>query len=304
MERKKASLVSLVGIILLAAGWLIAQSRPVYPQGSSLYVNPQRVDISGYNGSAMEPFISLDGRFLFFNNDDDPRAPNKSIMFARRSGPLSFSYLGELPGVNLHVREKVEAAPSMDRQGRFYFTSTTSYERDRHTVMVGNFDGTRVTNVHIVEGDINRLQDGELNMDMNISPDGNTLYVSKARLGLMSLVTHAPVGVELLIARREGNRFNLDPYGAYIMKNVNAGLDYAPAITDDGLELYFNHGPGKIMVATRASTSEPFSIPQALDALGRGVVEGASISLDRRELFFHKSVDGTCCAIYRAVRSQ
>jgi len=304
MKRISASLVSRLGLGLLAACWLIAESRPVYSQGSSLYVNPQRVEIAGYNGTAMEPFISLDGRFLFFNNDDDPRSPNKSIMFAQRTGPLSFSYLGELPGVNLHVRDKVEAAPSMDRQGRFYFTSTTSYERDRHTVFAGDFDGARVTNVHVVGGDINSLADGELNMDMNISPDGEMLYVSKARLGLLSLVTHAPVGVQLLMARRAGNQFNIDPGSTQILRNVNSGLDYAPAITDDGLELYFNRGPNTIMVATRVSRNEPFGAPRSLDALSGGVVEGPSLSLDRREMFFHKSVNGACCAIYRAVRSQ
>ena len=301
--RTMSSLLSAAGAVLLAGYCLVGQSRPVYPQGTGRYVSAAPVEISGYNGSAMEPFISLDGRFLFFNNDDDPRRPNKSMLFARRTGPLSFTYLGELPGVNLHVRGKVEAAPSMDRNGRFYFTSTTYYERDRHTVFAGDFDGSGVRNARAVEGDINILRDGELNMDMAISPDGNTLYISKAQLGLLSLVTHAPIGSQLLIARRVGNRFSLDPNSAWIMRNVNAGFEYAPAISDDALELYFNRGPNTIMVATRASTSEPFGVPRTLTALSGTPAEAASLSLDRKELFFHKGVNGVCCKIYRAVRS-
>lgn len=293
----------LASAVTLAACLLMAQNRPAHAQGSNLYVDPQPVEIVGYGGSAMEPFISLDGQFLFFNNDDDPRSPNKSIYFARRTGVLTFQSLGELPGVNLHVRGKVEAAPSMDRQGRLYYTSTTYYERDRHTVFAGDFDGTRVTNAHVVEGDINKLRDGQLNMDVHISPDGNALYISKAQLGLLSLITHAPVGSELLVARRDGQRFNLDPNSAQIMSTINSGLDYAPAITDDGLELYFNRGPNTIMVATRRSINEPFGMPRTLTALTGKPVEAASPALDRRELFFHRGVNGVCCKIYRAVRS-
>jgi hypothetical protein len=34
--------------------------------------NARRVVISGYEGSAMEPYISCDGRYLFFNNRNEP----------------------------------------------------------------------------------------------------------------------------------------------------------------------------------------------------------------------------------------
>lgn len=86
---------------------------PVYAdkeEKSDLYVRPQPVSIEGYDGSAMEPFISPDGHYLFFNNENDP-AVNTNLHFAERIGKLSFRYLGELPGVNSHV---LDAAPSLD----------------------------------------------------------------------------------------------------------------------------------------------------------------------------------------------
>jgi hypothetical protein len=40
---------------------------------STLYLHPQPVAIEGYTGDAMEPFISPDGRFLFFKNSNDAK---------------------------------------------------------------------------------------------------------------------------------------------------------------------------------------------------------------------------------------
>ena len=73
---------------------------------SDLYVEPQPITIAGYSGSAMEPFISPDGRYLFFNNSNDPGV-NTNLQFAERTGKLTFRYLGELPGVNSAVLDAV-----------------------------------------------------------------------------------------------------------------------------------------------------------------------------------------------------
>lgn len=297
-------LLSVAGSMIFTGCWLGArQMRPAYAQETDLYINPLPVEISGYNGSAMEPFISLDGKFLFFNTDDDPQTGSKTLHFARRTALLSFRYLGELSGVNLHIRGNVDAAASMDGQGHFYFTSTRQYDRDFHSVFTGNFDGRAVTNVHAVEGDITPYGPrGLVNMDVSISPDGQILYISRARFGgLFTLLFAAPSESHLLVAHRDGDRFTLDPNGATIMKNVDSGFEYAAAISADGLELYFNRGP-RIMVASRDSADKPFGKPQLLRAIN-GFVEGPSISLDRKELFFHKKVDSTCCMIFRATRS-
>ncbi|MGD0302495.1 MAG: hypothetical protein ABSE86_35925 [Bryobacteraceae bacterium] len=78
------------------------------------------------------------------------------------------------------------------------------------------------------------------------------------------------------------------------MRNVNTGaLQYAPAISADGLELYFTRATPaalpRIMLATRNSVNDPFGEPRVLEAL-TGFVEAPSISLDRNEMFFHKRV--------------
>ena len=97
------------------------------------------------------------------------------------------------------------------------------------------------------------------------------------------------------------------------MKNINTGaLQYAPAISADGRELYFTRasqpiagakvrGDLRIMVASRNSVTDPFGEPRALTAL-TGFIEAPSISLDGKEMFFHKKVGGKFL-IYRAERN-
>jgi Tol biopolymer transport system component len=86
------------------------------------------------------------------------------------------------------------------------------------------------------------------------------------------------------------------------------GFDGGPSISADGLSLYFvsdrtgGSGGGDILVATRPSTSLPFTKPQNLgSAVNSAANEGApSISADGLELFFDRAPDGH---IFVATRS-
>jgi Tol biopolymer transport system component len=277
---------------------LAAEPLPVpSEQPSELYGNPAPVSIDGYKGSAMEPFLSPDGHFLFFNNENDPRV-NTNLHFAERTGKLSFHYLGELPGVNSPV---LDAVASLDTGGHFYFTSVRDFDRTRNSLFVGDFTGKAVTNVHPVPGNINPTTPATINMDAGISPDGQALYISRAVIWPGAT---APAKSELLIARLKNGMFQLDPDSDRILNKVNKnGLNYAPAISADGRELYFtraNPDRVRIMVATRASTSQPFNEPRRLTAL-TGFVEAPTVSLDEKEMFFHKK-QGEKFVIYRAER--
>jgi hypothetical protein len=148
-------------------------------------------------------------------------------------------------------------------------------------------------------------------MDVSISPDGQTLYISRAVFAPGATV---PKKSDLIVARLKDGAFSIDPDSDRIMKNVNTdALEYAPSISADGRELYFTRAsqliagstaPGarlRIMVATRTSVNEPFSEARTLTALA-GFVEAPTIPLDGKEMFFHKKV-GTRFAIYRAERT-
>ena len=47
-----------------------------------VFTNPQPVTIEGYTQDAMEPFISPDGNYLFFN--DSNSAPTTNLYYATR----------------------------------------------------------------------------------------------------------------------------------------------------------------------------------------------------------------------------
>ena len=271
---------------------------------SDLYGNPHQVEISGYDGQAMEPFISTDGKTLFFNSENDPGL-NTDLFFAERIGPDSFKFMGPLKGANSKV---LDAAASMDKNRNIYFTTVREYEETKKSIYRGTFDGQQVNDLHPASGDINPKVRGAINMDVGISPDGNTLYISRAAFkdGLP-----APKESDLMVAHQKNFIFTMDPRSEAIMKNVNTKqLEYAPAISADGRELFFTRaqapdealaGPQfRLMVATRDSDTAPFGKPRVLSAL-TGMVEAPSIPLDESEIFFHKKVNGKW-VLFRAVR--
>lgn len=297
----------MLAVALAVAGILAVLAASILPirfarePASDLYIDPEPVEIAGYAGDAMEPFISPDGRFLFFNNSNG-RSVDTNLHFAERTGKLSFRYRGELPGVN---SKTLDAVPSIDTAGHFYFTTTREYLQTRKATYTGDFDGKQVANVRAVPGDLNPSKFGLINMDVGASPDGETLYISRARF--LPPLPLPPIASDILVARLKDGAFFIDPKGAGIMKKINTrALEYAPAASADGLELYFTRAgiPGgmRIMVSTRSEADAPFGEPRALRALS-GYVEAPSISLDRQELFFHKKIGGTF-RIFRARRNK
>ena len=96
--------------------------------------------ILGYRASAMEPFVSLDGRYLLFNTTNvAPAIP--ALQFAVRSGPRTFTYGGPIRAAN--QPGFLSGTPSMDRNGTLYFVSTRDYAARLATVYAGRFDSGR-----------------------------------------------------------------------------------------------------------------------------------------------------------------
>jgi len=309
-------LVSALGTVLLVvhalanrvsgnlAGFPVSTAQE---KGTDLYDHPQSVTIEGYSGRAMEPFIAPDGKTLFFNNSNQPGV-DTNLHVATRLGPNEFRHVGELTGANSPV---LDAVPSMDRDGRFYFTSVRQYDRDLKSIFVGQFSNGTLERVHAVEGDFSPTTPGWINMDVEISQDGGTMYISRARFEAGIPV---PQESDLMVAHRAGAAFTIDPQSHDLLAKVNTtALEYAPAISANGLELYFTRARGlgtggaaasptvEILVARRTRTDAPFDEPQVLEAL-KGYVEAPSLSRDGSEMFFHMKVAGQF-VIYRALRT-
>jgi Tol biopolymer transport system component len=286
-------------LAILMAAMLASCSSAAEPgvTDSRLYANPQRVSILGYDGDAMEPFLSRDGRYLLFNNLNDP-AVNTNLHFAERVDDLTFRYRGELQGTNT---DALEGVATMDRRNTLYFVSPRSYEKTLSTIYRGSFNDGVVTGVELVPG-ISRREARIVNFDVDVSPDGEKLYFVDGLFGGSGVES-----ADIVLAERHGPTFARSPISSKLLGNVNSkALEYAPCISSDDLMLLFTRarlGPNggvSILVSRRASSTEPFGPPARLAALD-GFVEAPTLSPDDRSIYYHKR-EGTRFVIYRAAR--
>jgi hypothetical protein len=295
---KTARLYHITKLLLLvltacqSAGSVASQKERDY----TAFGNPERITIRGYRDHAMEPFITRDGRFLFFNNSNDPSV-NTNLHYAERINDLSFEYKGEVAGVNTQA---LEGVPAMDKNGAFYFVSTRSYRESLSTIYQGRFSGGAVNGVKLVEG-VSEKAPGRVNFDVEVSADGRALYFVD---GVFS-GKPVPDKADIVVAVRGDAGFRRLSGSAELLKNVNTdALEYAACISPDELELFFTrvgkNGPA-IYRATRKSVTKPFDPPERVAAI-RGFVEAPTLSPDGLSLYYHMK-EGERHVIYRVTRS-
>ncbi len=256
---------------------------------------PQRVTIRGYHTDAMEPFITKDGRYLLFNNSNDPRV-DTNLQYATRIDDLTFEYGGSIRGANSAV---LDGVPSMDVNGQLYFISTRSYAQNLATIYHGRFEQGALSGLEVTGGLLPK-KNGSLIFDAEISADGSTLFAVDGKFS----GDPVPDSADIFIAVRDGSGFRRLPESAVILKNVNtSALEYAPAVSADLLELFFTRGPRMfqkspvILHASRTRADEPFGVPRPVPLI-TGFVEAPSLSKDGCWLYFHKNDSGRF-AIYR-----
>lgn len=263
------------------------------------FSEPKAVTIAGYTDVCMEPEISGDGQYLYFNNSN-AEGVNTDIFFAKKTAEDTFKYLGKLPGVSeTKGAANKDMAPSLDGLGNLYFTSIRSYDADHKSLYSGKLADEELSAVSAVPGDISSREPGDINMDCGISNDGNTLVISKARFDIGQSV---PSRSDLTIATRGANSplFVENAADKQLVEKLNTeALEYAPELSKDGLVLYFTrassgaNAPDKLqenlrmMMAQRKSTREPFAAARVIKSID-GFVEAPTITDDGKDLYFHK----------------
>jgi WD40-like Beta Propeller Repeat len=300
-----------IGMLLLCAactvraddGASIAEA-PEAKSSFGVFTNPQPVTIVGYTQDAMEPFVSPDGNYLFFNNSNS--APTTNLYYATPTDEtgLNFQFQGEIGGVNLPGA--LTAVPSIDMNNIFYFVSNRSYPQTFSTIYSGIFSNGSLSNVALVPG-ISKDKLGDVNFDQCISPDGGTLYFVN---GVFTGGAQVPQHASIAIAKRHGDHFVRLKNSAEIMHKINThDLNYAPDVSKSGLEFFFTRipiqgsqpkPPPVIYTATRSRTSKPFGTPRKIEAI-TGFAEAAALSPDEKSLYYHVQVSGTF-VIYRLTR--
>ena len=257
--------------------------------GSTAFSDPAPVTITGYTGDAMEPFIAKNGRFLFFNSRNDPSV-NTDLYYASRVDDHTFRFAGPVPGVNSPA---LDAVASLDAEGNFYFISNRSYARTLSTIYTTRFPSVATRGPALVAG-VSLQRPGWVNFDAEISADGQTLWFDDGQYSRHG----ALLAARIVCAERQGGAFVRSPDSARVLDLVNAGgLNYAPDISTDGLELFFTRiasitggAPPAIYRATRADIHSAFSSPEVV-AAATGFVEAPSLSADGHLLYFHRLSD-------------
>ncbi len=280
---------------------------------SVTFSDPTEVTISGYSGDAMEPSISRDGNILFFNNLNSSELPDgmindTNIHYAIRNSDDNFQYMGEVIGANTDdtsESNELEGVPSIDHNNKFYFIRTIDYlKTSSPDYLLSMFqadyvDGTliNITSLPNLRNDRSAEEavPGELNFDVDIHYDGDTLYFVQGLFSGNPFPDEADIGV----ASKTDGVFSVNTDSAVIMEMINTdALEYAASISRDQLELYFTRASGTletgfdfgIYIATRSSISDVWSNVRRIDAITGDVTEGPSISSDGELLYYHQKI--------------
>ena len=264
---------------------------------TDLFGQPAPVNIIGYDGDVMEPFLTKDGRYLLFNNSNAPNV-DTNIYFAKRTNDTTFEFKGEVAGLNSNV---LDGVASVDRNSMLYFISLRSYGTTLSTIYRSQFSDGRATNPQLVAG-ISKRKPGLVDFDAEISADGNALYFAEGKF-----FGPIPNTADIFFAERQKGEFVRTETAQQMMQNVNtAALEYAPCISADGLHLFFTRantgfaGGTAIYIASREAVHKPFDAPARIAAID-GFVEAPTLSADENSLYYHKKA-GNKFRLYRVVK--
>ena len=249
--------------------------------------NEELITVEGYDGNAMEIGISADDAYLLFN---DKQKPNKDMHWASRMDDRTYRYEGKVKNT---VSPTVDGTPSFDGGDTLYFTTLKTMPQDGKSMYKARFvDGVAI-DLTPIEGDIYVLGENKpgkrwISLDPDISDDGMSLYYSEGYFS-GGMFPH-PFNVRGATLTN-GRFMKMDDA---ILAHVNTDdLEYAPAISADGLELYFTRVDAKalnplgIFVAKRTSKTEPFGMPEKIEAI-TGLVEAPVLSGDEKSLYYHR----------------
>lgn len=296
MKIKLIYIVSILVLMLLSCTSNdneINNPQTIYPEfGSEIDVT-----INGLSFDAMEPFISSDGNYLFFNNLND--GINTKLYYATKVNDSTFNFVGELTGANQATSPHLDAVADMDMNGNFYWTSTRNYPAELNNLFHGTFSAGNISDIERVQGDFNMNIPGWLIMDHGISLDGQFLYFNNARFDGSNC--QGPCETTIGIAQKNtASTFSTLPDSSSILQNINDSnyIYYAPCISSDNLEFYYTRylkgeiTPNtvfEICVAVRSNSSLEFSVPSVLfSETISNLIEAPTLTVDKSIMYYHR----------------
>ncbi len=297
MELKQIATIKILATLLLVFLLYNCEKEPtITTETLSEFRNEKKVTIIGYSLDAMEPFITKNGNYIFFNNHQGSN--EKELYYAEKIDDTTFEFKGEIQGVN---SSSVDGNPTMDANNNFYFISTRNLNTGIKTIYSGIFNSGTVTELHEINGSINIPTPYWINMGVEISKNGNTLLSSNAKFNIGENFPHKG---NIRLAERSGNEFNIHANETEILSNINTDerIEYAGELSADELEVFYSQVTlstppiFKLYYAKREQTNgifeKPISITEPFDGNINAFVEGPSLSDDAKRLYYHKLDSG------------
>lgn len=279
--------------------FFIIFSKQIFAQTYPTFGTEIPVTITGLTFDAMEPSISPDGNTIFFNSLND--GITTSLYYATKVNDSTFTFIGELAGANETTSPRMDAVASSDSANNFFWNSLRNFPTSFDNYFHGKYNGTDVTDIGRLHGTFYIYSLGWLVMDASINYDGTLFYYCNAFFNTdYSSCSGLPCEAKLGVAQKENDStFNKLSNSDLLFQNINDVdyLVYAPAISKDGLQIYFTRilisSPvqSEICVAVRNSSTDPFSIPSVIYASNLAP-EAPTLTTDQTKMYYHKKVSG------------
>lgn len=267
----------------------LLEAENLQSQDQRFFTNDKVVNIIGYNGDAMEVFISRDGRYLFFNS---MRTENRSkdLFYAEKIDDYNYKFKGEIKPLNSSA---VEGVPTLDKHGNFFFISTRNYKPfNLVTMYQGKFKEGKVEDVRPIP-ELSLNKGGWLNMDSEISEDGNTLYSTHSYFKRGQTF---PSKSYFFYAKKQNNKFVPQSNSPDIFKNINKDkIVYGASISKNELEIFYtrliiDQNKFESLRATRPNKTIAFGKPQIIKEI-TGFSEAPALN-DREDLLYYHKKSG------------
>jgi hypothetical protein len=243
---------------------------------------------------AMEPFISPDGNYLFFNSLNN--GTTTTLYYATKVNDSTFTFAGRLTGANLLSPPHLDAVASLDSANRFFWVTTRNYGATYNNLFHGVFTGSSAIDTGRVYGSLYITSPGWIIMDAAINYNGGLIYYANAYFN--SCAGGIPCISQLGIAQKvNDSTYNKIATSAQQLFYVNdtGYLVYAENVTKDGLELYYTRikkgsFQTELCVAVRGAVTDTFSLPSVIYTNPAYIIEAPTLTTDKTRLYYHKKV--------------
>lgn len=276
----RAQVVRLASLTILLAVQCAPAKTPANP------LTPASVSVDGYDCDIMEPFLSRDGRRLFFNNRNNP--PDATdIHWAVRQADFAFTYRGKLAGANSAA---LDGVPTASAQGDFCFISTRSYTATLATVHCGAWALDDLRSVSLQVEASPRIP-GRIVFDIELSASGSYAVIADGTFTGGAV----PVAADLRLLRRsQTGAFQLDAASDWQFAAINSlALEYAAGLSADGLKMCFTRleaGSPSLWITQRSDEAAAFGAPIRIPGI-TGFVEACTFAPDGA-IYFHRLQSG------------